>query len=209
MSDQHLRLREARIRAGYDSSAAAARAMGIGEAGYAHHENGTRKYRYETAVVYAKKFKTTPEWLMAGKVADEPDPGPREMREVVKLSWVGAGRLGPVAPIESADALGMMMMEGLPPGEWVAIEVEGDSMDRIAQDGSIIIVNRRDRKPVNRRFYVFVANDGETTFKRFRDTPDRYVPFSTNAEEEPIYPDLEPDREWRCFGRVHRVITDL
>lgn len=82
-------------------------------------------------------------------------------------------------------------------------------MDRVAVDGSTIIVNRRDRRLVSGKFYVFVASDGEATFKRYRANPERYVPYSTNPDEEPIYPDIERDRGWEVFGRVHRVITDI
>jgi SOS-response transcriptional repressor LexA len=203
------RLREAREKAGYKTAVEAANAMRIGVAGYRHHDNGTRAFDYEAAKRYASQFKTTAEWLMDGKIRDEPDPGPRQSRLVTLLSWVGAGRLGPVAPIESVENAGTFTVERLAPGEYVALSVEGGSMDRIAVEGSTIIVNRRDRRLVNRRFYVFVAADGETTFKRYRSEPDRYAPYSTNPDEEPIYPEIEADRGWQVFGRVVRVITDI
>lgn len=82
-------------------------------------------------------------------------------------------------------------------------------MDRIAIDGSTLIVNRRDQRLVNRKFYVFVATDGEATFKRYRTDPQRFVPYSTDPDEEPIYPDVEAHRGWKVFGRVVRVITDI
>lgn len=203
------RLQEAREKAGYKNKAAAAAALRIQVGGYRHHENGHRDFDYKTAKVYAKQFKTTPEWLMDGSLRDQPDPGPRQARLVTLLSWVGAGRLGPVAPIESVENAGTFSVERLPPGEYVALSVEGGSMDRIAVEGSTIIVNRRDRQLVNRRFYVFVAADGEATFKRYRSEPDRYAPYSSNPDEEPIYPEVEVYRGWEVFGRVVRVITDI
>lgn len=209
MSDQHQRLKEARLKAGFKSAADGARALGIGVEGYRHHENGIRGYKYEQAEIYARKFKTTPEWLMAGKTREFVDPGPRQARSVTLLSWVGAGRLGPVAPIESVENAGTLTIERLPPGEWVALSVEGGSMDRIAVDGSTIIANRRDRVLVSGKFYIFVAKDGETTFKRYRSNPERFVPYSTDPDQEPIYPEYEPERDWQVFARVYRVMTDI
>lgn len=202
------RLKAARERAGYRNAKAAADALGMKEAGYRHHENGTRDYTYRSAQKYAKAFKTTAEWLMDGE-REEEDLGPQQAREAVLLSWVGAGQLGPVAPIESIEAVGRIAVDRLPPGDWVALQVEGSSMDRIAVDGSTIIVNRRDKRLVSGKFYVFIAKDGEATFKRYRANPARYAPYSTDPDEEPIYPELEPERDWQVFGRVHRVLTDI
>lgn len=211
MDEPKDRLKEARAKAGFKSAAAAWRhyKFDITESGYRHHENGTRDLDYRDAQIYAKAYGTTPEWLMDGRLDDEPELGPRQIREVRLLSWVGAGKLGPVAPIESIEHNGTFPVGRLPPGDWVALSVEGNSMDRIAVDGSTIIVNRRERTPMNGKFYVFCAKDGETTFKRYRINPERFAPYSTDPDEEPIYPSLEPDREWQVFGRVHRVLTDI
>lgn len=202
------RLRAARERAGFKSAKAAAALFEIKEAGYRHHENGNRDFGYREAQVYAKAFKTTPEWLLDGEI-DAPEPGPEQSREVALISWVGAGQLGPVAPIQSIEAAGKLIIDRLPPGDWVALQVEGVSMDRIAVDGSTIIVNRRDKRLLSGKFYVFVASDGEATFKRYRINPVRYAPYSTDPDEEAVYPELEPERDWRVFGRVHRVVTDI
>lgn len=209
MSDQHERLREARVRAGYESAAAAARAMQVPEGRYAHHENGTRCFRYDTAERYAAFFRTTPEWLMGGKQRHAAEGGPRQTREVTRLSWVAAGRLGPVAPIESVSSEGRFRCDDLPSGDWVALEVRGNSMDRIAPEGSAILVNRSDRELVSGRYYVLIASDGEGVFKRYRSRPDRFTPFTLDPDEEPIYPELEPDRGWAVFGRVRRILINV
>lgn len=205
------RLRAAREKAGFDKAVDAWRKFGFDMTvgAYRHHENGTRDFDYRDAQKYAKAYGTTAEWLMDGRRDDEPELGPRQVREVTLLSWVAAGRLGPVAPIESVEGAGTITVGRLPPGEWVAFAVEGHSMDRIAVDGSTIIVNRRDKRLIASKFYVFVAKDGEATFKRYRINPERYAPYSTDPDEEPIYPEHERDREWQVFGRVHRVLTDI
>jgi SOS-response transcriptional repressor LexA len=202
------RLKLAREKAGYTSAKAGADALGIKEAGYRHHENGTRDISYRAAQRYAKFFKTTAEWLIDG-AKEEEDLGPKQARQVPLISWVGAGQLGPVAPIDSIEAAGKIAVDRLPPGDWVALQVEGSSMDRIAVDGSTIIVNRRDKRLISGKFYVFMDKDGEATFKRYRTNPPRYAPYSTDPDEEPIYPDLERDRDWQVFGRVHRILIDI
>ena len=87
----------------------------------------------------------------------------------------------------------------------VAAKIEGDSMDKVAPDGSIIIINHDDQKLVNRRYYV-IRIDGEVTFKRYRDTPiPRFEPESTNDAHEPIF----PTSDTVVIGRVIKVVTDL
>jgi DNA-binding XRE family transcriptional regulator len=72
------RLRKARARH-FSSAAEAARAMGIPEGTYAGHENGHRGFPAKRAPKYAKRFKTTPEWLLYGKGQETlPDPVPSE-----------------------------------------------------------------------------------------------------------------------------------
>lgn len=53
-------LRQARLDAGYSSAAKAARALGMKEAAYTHHENGTRGISNEAAMLYGRKFKVDP-----------------------------------------------------------------------------------------------------------------------------------------------------
>ncbi len=64
--DKHSRLREARIAAGFKSSADAARSLGVSPPTYAHHENGTRGFRDDAARLYARRFKVSVEWLLFG-----------------------------------------------------------------------------------------------------------------------------------------------
>lgn len=67
MGSMHERLRQARIEAGYSSARSAAIAHGWGVSTYTAHENGQNDYNHETAEIYAKAFKTKPEWLLLGK----------------------------------------------------------------------------------------------------------------------------------------------
>ena len=61
------RLREARVKAGYLSASAAARAHGWRTSTYIAHENGQNDFDAEQAQEYAKAFKTDAEWLILGR----------------------------------------------------------------------------------------------------------------------------------------------
>jgi hypothetical protein len=67
MSEMSERLREARIASGHKTASGAAKAHGWAISTYIAHENGQNDYDTERAAVYAKAFKTTPEWLLLGK----------------------------------------------------------------------------------------------------------------------------------------------
>lgn len=67
MSEMSERLRQARIACGYRSASAAANFFGWKVSTYIAHENGQNEYDTTLAEVYAKAFKTTPEWLLLGK----------------------------------------------------------------------------------------------------------------------------------------------
>jgi hypothetical protein len=60
----------------------------------------------------------------------------------------------------------------LPPGEYFATEIVGDSVDRVAPEGARIIVNAADRTPRDGNFYIF-SHRGEPTVKRYRSKPVR------------------------------------
>lgn len=66
------------------------------------------------------------------------------------------------------------------------LTVEGDSMDKVAQPGSIVMVDPDDFEMLDGAFYVIMNEEGETTFKRYRASPARLEPCSTNSEHAPI-----------------------
>lgn len=85
------RLAKARERAGYPSASAAAEAMGIPVATYVQHENGTRGFRFDRAERYARKFKTTPEWILYGTGEERaPEPTEAELEAMIRTALDGA-----------------------------------------------------------------------------------------------------------------------
>jgi SOS-response transcriptional repressor LexA len=116
------------------------------------------------------------------------------------ISLVQAGDFTDRDGVSSLDDLPTLAIAGLPDGDWVAFEVEGDSMDRISPPGSIIAVNRRQRQLVPNACYVVIGDNGAGSYKRFRPNPRRFEPVSTNPAHEPMF--LDDDAIPRIFGRV-------
>lgn len=134
--------------------------------------------------------------------ADEPPP-PRRIR-VPLISWVSAGKMS--FPDITEEIIGHVEDGGLDPeGDWIALKVVGDSMDRISPPDSIIFVDRADKVLVPNACYVISSHDGEATYKRFRSNPMRFEPVSTNPTHEPIYPTREP----LIVGRVKKSTIEM
>lgn len=159
--------------------------------------------RYSTLLKLAPVLGTTANWLQTGEGRED---GTAEaatfVNEVPIVSWVAAGE-----PAQALDQWGdwpTITVGELPRGDWIALEVVGDSMDRAAPEGSRIIVNIRETEPVHRGLYV-AAIGGQTTFKRYLAGPTPMLaPYSTNPDHAqiPVTP------RTRFIGRVRRTIKD-
>lgn len=126
--------------------------------------------------------------------------------DVPLVSWVAAGQLASAdAVVDTEDCDRIAVPDLDPKGDWIALEVQGDSMDRISPPESIIIVNRKDRKLVPNACYVIGDGEGGATYKRFRSSPMRFEPVSTNPDHEPIFPDNTP----KIVGRVRLSILRM
>ncbi|MBO9099470.1 MULTISPECIES: LexA family protein [unclassified Rhizobium] len=120
------------------------------------------------------------------------------------LSWVSAGTM--LLDDIRDEAKGAIRVASLPPtGDWIGLQVVGDSMDRISPPDSIIIVDRKDKRLVTNACYVIADVDGNATYKRYRQNPVRFEPVSTNPKNETIYPDQDP----LIVGRVRRSILEM
>ena len=124
------------------------------------------------------------------------------------ISWVSAGAIKrPEHVADFADAK-RVTAPGLDPnGEWIALQVEGDSMDRISPPESVIFVNVRDKKLVSNACYVISDEGGEATYKRYRADPPRWEPVSENRTHEPYF--VKNGQGPRIVGRVRRTTLDL
>lgn len=91
-TEGHDRLRQARIAAGFKSSAAAAERFGWKKNTYKSNENGNAPFSFAAAKEFAKAFGVRPEWLYDGRgpIRDETE-APSFRRTVPLVGYVGAG----------------------------------------------------------------------------------------------------------------------
>jgi SOS-response transcriptional repressor LexA len=123
--------------------------------------------------------------------------------EVAHVSWVQAGAFAETADPYVPEGTPMIAVAGLKHPNHIALTVAGDSMNKIAPEGSIIIVDFTDRELRPGKDYVF-RDGGTATFKRWRAEPARLEPFST-VDHDTIFPDGDVE----VVGRVVKVIVDL
>lgn len=205
MEEPKDRLRKARLAAGFKTPAEAARAFPrlINQNTLTSNENGHREISRKMATTYGNAFGVRAGWILYGE--DAADVDYRDY-DVPLLSMVSAGNLRFQQSVEEHDIIRRLKVGDLPKGDWIALQVEGDSMNRIAPDGAIILVDRSDTRLIDGRHYIFALEGGDATFKMFKRNPDRLQPYSTN----PDYMAVPADREdLYVFGRVRRVIHDV
>lgn len=155
--------------------------------------------RIDSLIRLAPVLKTTPQWLSYGT-------GENEITElhVPIVSWVAASAFADAPQIVDTSDHPTMLVSGLAAGPYIALEVKGDSMNRVAPEGTRIVVDLQARELLPRRFYVFLRGT-EATFKRYMTSPDRLEPFSTNAAHEAI----PANDDVSVVGRVVQAIQYL
>jgi SOS-response transcriptional repressor LexA len=125
------------------------------------------------------------------------------------LDTVTAGKLASPSSQIPVEEVPLLAFADLGRGEFFALRVEGDSMDRISPEGSTIVVNRLDKTLIGGRSYVF-AERGQTTFKRWQPGQPGFTPYlepySTNEAHKPIF---FKKRDLEVIGRVKRTVLDL
>lgn len=67
-----------------------------------------------------------------------------------------------------------------------ALRPEGDSLDLILQGAGFVIVDPDETDLLDRKFYVVMNEEGETTAKQYRASPSRLEPASRNPDHKAI-----------------------
>jgi len=67
-----------------------------------------------------------------------------------------------------------------------ALRPQGDSLDRILSGDGFVVVDPDQRDLIDRKYYVVMNDEGETTAKQFRASPARLEPASNNPEHRAI-----------------------
>lgn len=188
MSEMHERLTAARKEAGYQTTRAAAAALGVKEPTYVQHENGTRGFKRESADSYARKFHVSLEWLLTGKGTKERRslrPG-GETRYVNLVGYVAAGAQthffandGPLdevpAPAGTTDST-------------VAVEIRGDSLGSFFDRWLVFYddVRRPVTSDLINRLCVVGLDDGRILIKKVQRSKSRGLYHLISQTEDPI-----------------------
>ena len=220
MQEPRHRLQQARAEAGYASPSDAARALrDINKNTLISHENGNRPLSRKAAEKYGRLFGVDPGWLLfngdGGSLAgghfgfDEagrqiPMPSLATV-DVPIVSWISAGELGTQDMVVNLSDYPTIPTTDLEQGQWIALRVDGPSMNKISPPDSIIFVNLRDKRLVTNGCYVIADESGQATYKRYRpnDTP----PFQPASYLDIPPPELEG--AITIIGRVKRSLIDM
>lgn len=139
----------------------------------------------------AEALRCSQDWLLGGQGS------PSIPTRVPIISWVQAGDL--VEAVEIPHEWRSWIDYPVQHNNMIALEVKGSSMNRVSPDGSVIIVDLRERDLIQNRLYVIRVGN-ETTYKRFRDAPARLEPDSTEVHETIFL--REQQLEVHIIGRV-------
>lgn len=157
--------------------------------------------RLDSIQKIADVLQTTAGWLAFGEGGAMAD---RKTRSVPVISWVAASQFADTGHIDDADEAPTIEVDGIQSRSAFALRVKGDSVNLIAPDDSLVIVEPEDRDLAPRRFYIFRNQDG-ATLKRYMTNPPRLEPYSSN----PAHEALAIDGTTSVIGRVSRVIIDI
>jgi len=200
------RLVKARKDANFTSARAACERFGWKHDAYKAHESGRNGFGVAVSKAYAKAFKVSLNWLQFG-TGDQTDSDdiPPTITDVPMVSWISAGQFGEQEAVEDLSDFPTITAIDLPDGDWIALRVDGPSMNKISPPESIIFANRRDKRLVSNGCYVIADESGAATYKRYRPNDD--PPFQPASYDDIEPPELEG--VIKIIGRVRRSVIDM
>lgn len=165
------RLQAAREAFGFSSARSAAQAFGWKESTYGAHENGQNGFNPETARKYARAFNVSAAWLLTGEGRGPARlPGVRYVRVLGDVQ-AGVWRESNEWPADDQFGIAIPDEPELERARLFALEVRGNSMDRIYPAGTIVVcvaaVSQRQLVAGKRYVVERIRADGhrETTLK--------------------------------------------
>lgn len=160
--------------------------LGIAPARINEMLKGTRKVQHREMPILVRYF----------GMDEGPDPS---VRRIARIGMVPAGSLREAL----AETSGTLEVPANLPKGVFALEVDGESMNKIAPFGCDVIVDPGDKKLFSGDLYVMGSAEGEFTFKRFLQDPARLVPLSSDPSHTEITLGSEPIN---IIGRVVSVL---
>ncbi|WP_442772703.1 S24 family peptidase [Paenirhodobacter enshiensis] len=136
---------------------------------------------------------------------DDSAARPSSVEDVPLISWVSAGQLADQASVTSLAEFPSLMVAELPRGNWIALRVQGTSMNKLSPPDSIIVIDLDDKRLIPGKCYVVCDETGAATYKAYDPTMEPpFVPRSYIEQEVPKF-----IGGIRIVGRVHRTMLDL
>ena len=163
-----------------------AEALGIAPARVNEMLNGKRRVQPNEMPILARLF----------GMEDDPHSN---IRRIKRVGRVPAGALRE-ALRETTDTV--EVSGSLPKGVF-ALEVDGESMNKIAPFGADVIVDPNDTDLFSGDLYVIGTEADEFTFKRYLENPARLVPLSSDPTHQEVRLGSEPIN---IIGRVVSVL---
>lgn len=150
---QGKRLRQARLRKGFESALAAAESLGVSAGTYRNHERGVRSMS-RTVERYAVRLGVTPEWLLWGREKGEAAAGGEQGAVLPAGRAAVTGETRTVLMHIVAEQSGRMDMEAesieLPPGaprDADVIVVRGPGLRPAYDNGMVLLYWNREVRP--------------------------------------------------------------
>jgi SOS-response transcriptional repressor LexA len=159
--------------------------LGIAPARVSEMLKGTRRVQQREMPILARYF----------GMDEAPDSS---VRRISRIGMVPAGDLREALAASDGS---IEVPADLPKGVF-ALEVDGESMNKIAPLGCDVIVDPSDTNLFSGDLYV-LDQGGEFTFKRFMQDPARLVPLSSDPSHKDIPLGAEPVK---IIGRVVSVL---
>ncbi len=124
-----------------------------------------------------------------------PDSGPDyAIVPIIGIAGAGRWREAIEMPLGHMPVLGRMAGRGV-----FGIEVSGDSMDQLIDDGGLILIDPGQKELSPGGVYLIANSRGEATVKRYRREPARFEPCSSNPIHQSF---LISEDDFSVLGKV-------
>lgn len=217
------RLAKARVDAGFKSRLQATKKFRWNHSTYTTHENGRSAFNADTAKEYASAYQVPLSHLLGADIISEsddeyvqmhdnmlpPTKSPEQHSGIPLISWVSAGAMEKDEHYqEDFDDYPIAYAPDLDPnGDWIALRVDGRSMDKISPHDSIIFVNRSEKNLVPNACYVIIDENGDASYKRYS-SPDKFEPVSTKPHDYETIRFIH-GQEPEIIGRVRKTVLSM
>lgn len=152
----------------------------------------------------ARAMEVSGEWLRTGE-GSPTDVDPPALDQVPLISWISAGQLSDHDGVTDLTDYPVIHVADLPHGRWIALRVQGTSMNKLSPPDSIIIVDISDKRLITGKCYVVADETGAATYKAYDSKCDPQ--FVARSYVEQVAPKFIGGV--RVVGRVYRTMLDL